>query len=141
MNEHRITVSTDNRFDIIKLTDRIQSIVDESHISNQDGLLHVSTLHTTAVLSVNEYESRLIEDMIEKFKQMVPPEAGYRHDRHHFASGTQPNTHAHIISAMIRSPVLLTVSAGDIILGTWEEIMMYETDGPNERKIKLLTLS
>jgi len=138
IRKHEFVVPTSERFEITKITPEVERVVEESDLD--DGMAFVSTAHTTAVVSINEHEERLMNDMVEKFEELVPPEAGYAHDRHHIATDTQLNTHSHMICAMLRDPSLLTVADGELELGTWEDILLFEVDGPNERTVKVTLL-
>jgi len=135
----QFTVSTSERFEITKVTSDVQAAITDTDAS--EGIVFAATTHTTAVLSINEFEERLMNDMVETFEELVPPEDGYTHDRHHIATDTQLNAHAHMICAMLQSPLLRTFSDGEIDLGTWEEVLLFEVDGPNERNIDVTTLS
>jgi len=139
IQKQQFTVSTSERFEITQVTDSVQKAIADADAS--EGVVFASTAHTTAVLSINEYEERLMNDMVEKFEELVPPEDGYTHDRHHIATDTQLNAHAHMICAMLQSPLLRTFSDGEIDLGTWEEALLFEVDGPNERSIDVTILS
>ena len=105
-----------------------------------DGLVYVSTPHTSAALSTNEYEEKLLSDMIDKFKEIAPPDDGYYHDLDHITAGEQPNAHAHLLSAMIKRPVLLLLEEGELDLGSWEEVMFFELCGPRTRTINVTVL-
>jgi thiamine phosphate synthase YjbQ (UPF0047 family) len=54
------------------LTPTLQKLLDESGMVN--GLLTVISRHTTTSLTINEWESRLTQDMAETFLNLVPPD-------------------------------------------------------------------
>lgn len=132
------SIESSDRFEILNVSPEIEETLEELGVT--DGLVYVSTSHTSAALSTNEYEEKLLEDMIDKFKELVPPDDGYYHDRDHIAAGEQPNAHAHLISALIKRPVLLLLEDGDLDLGTWEKVMFFELCGPRERTINVTSL-
>jgi secondary thiamine-phosphate synthase enzyme len=134
----QFSIESDGRFEILNISPKVEASIEELGIT--DGLVYVSTPHTSAALSTNEYEEKLLNDMIDKFKELVPPDAGYYHDLDHITAGEQPNAHAHLISAMIKRPVLLLLEAGELNLGTWEEVMLFELCGPRERNIDVTIL-
>ena len=115
-----------------------EAIIEE--IGASDGLAYMSTPHTSAALSTNEFENKLLYDMVDFFKELVPPDAGYAHDIDHYERDEQPNAHAHILSAMIKRPVLLMLRDGELDLGTWEEVMFYELSGPRTRTVDVTVL-
>lgn len=129
----QFSVESQRRFEILNVTPEVEATLDE--LGATDGLVYVSTPHTSAALSTNEYEEKLLDDMIDYFKELAPPDEGYYHDLDHITAGEQPNAHAHLISAMIKRPVLLLLQDGELDLGTWEEVMFFELCGPRERTI------
>jgi secondary thiamine-phosphate synthase enzyme len=131
-------IETDDVFDIQSVTPQVGSIIEK--IDAEDGLVYASTPHTSAALSTNEYETKLLYDMVDFFSELVPPDAGYAHDIDHYERNEQPNAHAHILSAMIKRPVLLVLQNGELNLGSWEEIMFYELCGPRTRTVDVAVL-
>jgi secondary thiamine-phosphate synthase enzyme len=134
----QFTVESADRFEVLNVTSEVEATLEE--LGATDGLVYASTPHTSAALSTNEFEEKLLLDMIDKFKELVPPDDGYYHDLDHITAGEQPNAHAHLISAMIKRPVLLLLEEGDLDLGTWEEVMFFELCGPRERNVAVTTL-
>ncbi|WP_058826916.1 secondary thiamine-phosphate synthase enzyme YjbQ [Haloferax sp. Q22] len=127
------SIESHSRFEILSVTPEVEATIEDLGVT--DGLVYVSTPHTSAALSTNEYEEKLLDDMIDKFKEIAPPDEGYYHDLDHITAGEQPNAHAHLISAMIKRPVLLVLRDGELDLGTWEEVMFFELCGPRERTV------
>ena len=54
------------------LTPTLQKLLDESGMVN--GLLTVISRHTTTSITINEWESRLTQDIAETFLNLVPPD-------------------------------------------------------------------
>lgn len=132
------TIESSNRFEILNVSPEVEGALEE--MGSTDGLVYVSTPHTSAALSTNEYEEKLLNDMVDKFKEIAPPDDGYYHDLDHITAGEQPNAHAHLLSAMIKRPVLLLLEDETLDLGTWEEVMFFELCGPRERTITVTVL-
>jgi secondary thiamine-phosphate synthase enzyme len=138
LTTNQFRVSSSRRFDILNVTPEVEATLEKTGV--HDGLVYVSTPHTSAALSTNEYEEKLLEDMVDWFKHLAPPDEGYYHDLDHITAGEQPNAHAHLLSAMLDTPVLLLLRDGELDLGTWEEVMFFELCGPRERTIEVTTL-
>lgn len=138
IDELSFQITSTDRFEILNVTPEVEAAIEELGIS--DGLVLVSTPHTSAALSTNEFEEKLLDDMIDFFKEIAPPDEGYYHDLDHIEAGEQPNAHAHLISAMIKSPVFLMLRDGELDLGTWEEVMFFELCGPRERDVDVVAL-
>lgn len=140
MQIHRrsFTVESTDRFDIRDVTPEVAAAVED--IGVEDGVVWASTPHTSAALSTNEFEEKLLFDMKQHFMDLVPPDDGYYHDADHINRGEQPNAHAHIISAMIKRPVFTLLRDGDLDLGSWEAVMIFELCGPREREVDVVVL-
>jgi secondary thiamine-phosphate synthase enzyme len=138
LQTRQFSIESDRRFEILNVSPEVEAAIEDLGVS--DGLVYVSTPHTSAALSTNEYEEKLLDDMIDKFKELAPPDEGYYHDLDHITAGEQPNAHAHLISAMIKRPVLLLLEDGELNLGTWEEVMFFELCGPRERNVDVTVL-
>lgn len=132
------SVESVDRLEIRNVTAEVQAAVDELDVT--DGLVYVRTPHTSAALSTNEYEKRLVYDMIETFKTLVPPDDGYYHDVEHIYEGEQPNAHAHLLAALIGHPVFSLLRDGMLDLGQWEEVLFFELCGPRERTVEVTTV-
>jgi secondary thiamine-phosphate synthase enzyme len=138
LTTNQFRISSSRRFEILNVTPEVEATLEEAGV--RDGLVYVSTPHTSAALSTNEHEEKLLEDMVDWFKQLAPPDEGYYHDLDHITAGEQPNAHAHLLSAMLDTPVLLLLRDGELDLGTWEEVMFFELCGPRERAIEVTIL-
>jgi secondary thiamine-phosphate synthase enzyme len=131
-------VESSDRTEINVVTDRVAAAVADTGVEN--GLAVVDTGHTTAAVATNEAEERLLRDILEKFTDLVPPEEWYFHDQHHIDTDSQRNAWGHIVSAMVRGPVVTVIEDGDLRMGTYEDVMVFEFDGPRRRTIEVTTL-
>jgi len=95
-----------------------------------DGILTVSSVHTTAGVTINEGENRLMEDIGMHLSKLVPEGAGYQHDM------VDNNAHAHIAATLIGSSATLSVVSASLDLGTWQRVLFVEFDGPRSRTIR-----
>lgn len=138
--DHReITVETDERLEWQPVTADIEDVL--AGMGNTDGLVLARTGHTSAALTTNEAEDRLLQDLLEAYTDLAPPEAWYFHDQVHIDSDTQRNAFAHILSSMVRRPVLLPLANGSLQIGTYEDVLFLELDGPRRRTVDLWVLS
>ncbi|MBW2268033.1 MAG: YjbQ family protein [Deltaproteobacteria bacterium] len=99
------------------------------------GLCHVMVLHSTAAIVVNETDDPSIGTDIQKaLDRAVPDHAGWLHDR------IDDNAHSHIKAAILGPSESLPVRDGDLVLGTWQRIILMEFDGPRSRRIHVQLL-
>ena len=122
-----LTFSTNEKYQLVDLTESIEKIVSESGIEKGLCLVHAS--HATAAIICNEHESGLIHDILRKVKDLFPPSAGYLHDR------IDDNASGHVASALIGASRTFPVDDGRLVRGTWQNIFLLELDGPRTRRI------
>lgn len=122
-----LSVKTTHDIEVIDITDLIRNWVQKQEI--KDGILTVSSMHTTAGVTINEGENRLMHDIGDQLLKLVPRGAGYQHDR------VDNNAHAHIAATLIGPSVTLSVLSGSLGLGTWQRVLFVECDGPRQRSV------
>lgn len=122
-----IKLNTKSMFQLIDITSIVESVVEKSNIRN--GLVVIHAPHATASIIVNENESGLLEDIVEKVKEFTEPGSSkWRHNR------IDDNAHAHIGSALFSSTRIFPVVNGRVMRGTWQNIFFFEMDGPRSRR-------
>ena len=119
-------VSTKSREEIVVVTNEVESIVGRSGVKNGIALIYVP--HATALLTANENEPRLKEDILTKLRSLFPRGAGYRHDE------IDDNANAHLANLFVGFHLVMPVEDGRLRRGTWQEIMLIEMDGPRSRR-------
>jgi secondary thiamine-phosphate synthase enzyme len=128
------TVDTKERQQALDVTDAVRRIVRRAGL--RDGLCHVMVLHSTAALIVNENDDlNIAADLIEALTRAVPDHAGWRHDQ------VDDNAHAHIKASLLGPSELLAVRGGELVLGTWQRLLLLEFDGPRQRQVSVQLLT
>lgn len=122
-----ITVSTDDRLSVSDVTDRVAEAVPE----DATGTVTVFVEHTTAGVTVNEAESRLLADFETVLTEMVDDE-GWAHDR------IDDNADAHLRAMLVGPSVTVPVEDGSLALGTWQSVLLVECDGPRTRTLRVV---
>ena len=134
-----LSIATHRSFEIIDITGRVRALVSESGI--REGMVVLSSLHTTCALCVNEDEKLLAMDMQRFFLGMAAPEADYEHNKLHLRPDIPPdepeNAHAHLISMLLGNSESLAVHAGLPVMGRYQSILLVEVDGPRQRKVAI----
>jgi secondary thiamine-phosphate synthase enzyme len=135
-----ITVTPDERFSYLDLTDDLRRAVKDAGIT--DGVAVAFCAHTTCALLINEWEDGALDDFRRHLTGLVPHDDAYfRHDDFEIRTqNLQPderaNGHAHV-KAMLLSATshAIPVIGGEPSLGTWQRLMLLELDEPQERTI------
>lgn len=127
-------VDTKERQQALDVTDAVRQIVRRASL--RDGLCHVMVLHSTAALIVNENDDlNIAADLIQALSRAVPDHAGWRHDQ------VDDNAHAHIKASLLGPSELLAVRGGELVLGTWQRLLLLEFDGPRQRQVSVQLLT
>jgi len=93
-------------------------------------------LHSTAAIVVNETaDPNIGQDVIDALGRAVPTRADWLHDR------IDDNAHSHIKASLLGPSELIPIRDGDLLLGTWQGIWLFEFDGPRTRKVAVHILS
>ncbi len=121
-----VIISTKKRIEALKITEHVNKVVKDSGI--HDGLVTVYAPHATVAILINEFEHRIAEDYAEWVRRYVPPNSGWRHDE------IDNNAYAHIASAIIGSAKTIPLINGRLTLGTWQDIILLELDGPRDAR-------
>jgi len=121
-----LNISTENRYQLVDITEEVERIIGESGIKN--GLALVFVPHSTAGIVLTENERGLKNDWLEIFKKLT---AGidFEHNK------IDDNADSHILSGLIGQGRVLPIKDSRIIRGTWQQIFLAEFDGPRERRV------
>ena len=138
LTTQEFVIQTEDRVEIHNVTENVEEAVEE--IGASDGLVMVRTGHTSAALTVNEGEERLLQDLLQAYVDLVPPEQWYFHDQHHLDTDSQRNAFGHILSTFVRRPAFFVLEDGELRTWTYEDVLFVEFDGPRERSYEVTVL-
>jgi secondary thiamine-phosphate synthase enzyme len=130
-----LEVTTDERVQLKNLTSELTSFVERAAV--RDGVLHVSSLHTTAGFILNETQDALLADVKAMLEQFVPSGVYYRHNDGELSDCTRKNAAAHLRAVVVGHSLSIPVENGKLKLGQWQQVLFTEFDGPNQRKVHL----
>jgi secondary thiamine-phosphate synthase enzyme len=133
-----ISVKTKEHLQLLDITQTVREFLGKHGIRN--GVVLLNTLHTTAVLFINEFQAALIEDMKAILTRLVEEKEYYRHNDPHFSDCTRGNAGSHLRAMLLAGTLAIPVQAGEVKLGHWQSIIFAELDGPQERSIQLQIL-
>jgi secondary thiamine-phosphate synthase enzyme len=123
-----LTIATRARVEMIDITDQVAEAIRKEKVS--DGLAVVFVPHTTAGVTINENaDPTVVRDLLAEMNKVVPFDDGYHH--------SEGNSAAHIKSTLFGPSLVLIVSGGRPILGTWQAVYFCEFDGPRQRKVQI----
>ena len=127
-NEIKIKTNGQGLYDFTKET---ISWVKEQKINN--GILNINILHTSASLLIQENADPDVQtDLINYFNKLAPMDNSlYIH-----TTEGKDDMPAHIKSSLTNNQITLSIKSGELILGTWQGIYLFEHRlNPQSRKI------
>jgi secondary thiamine-phosphate synthase enzyme len=116
----------------------IQEAIANSGIKN--GFVTVTSQHTTTAIAINENEARLVEDVKTFLYRLIPPNDRYLHndiDLRDCPPDEPENAHSHLAAMLLGSSEVIALAGGELQLGQYQSVMLYELDGPRQRKVNV----
>ena len=102
-----------------------------------DGLLSVFVPHATAGIVVLELGAGSEKDALLALDRLLPRDDRYRH--RHGATGHGAD---HVLPALVGPSVTIPVLDGTPMLGTWQSVVLVDTNGDNpDRTVRLSFLA
>jgi secondary thiamine-phosphate synthase enzyme len=128
---HRLNVATDGQ-GLVPVTAPVAAWVAQQGVGT--GLLTVFCRHTSCSLLIQENADPTVRADLEAFfRWLVPENVGYRHD-----TEGPDDMPAHIRSALTQTQLSIPVIDGEMALGTWQGIYLWEHRAkPHQREVVL----
>ena len=115
-----ITLTTNGQ-GFYNFTENTLSWLDKQKIKN--GILNINILHTSASLIIQENaDPDVLYDLKNFFHKLVPMDTKlYKH-----TTEGKDDMPAHIKSALTNNQISLSIRNGELLLGTWQGIYLFE---------------
>ncbi len=125
-----LRISTRGDSDVVDVTPAVQALVEQHAFEEGQALVFVPG--STAALTTLEYEPGLIEDLPAAFERWAPRGLRYaHHEQWHDGNG-----HSHVRASLLGPSLTVPFSAGRLLLGTWQQIVLIDFDNrPRERRL------
>jgi secondary thiamine-phosphate synthase enzyme len=131
-----LRLATDGDGQIVDLTEGVRSIVRTSGIAH--GVAVVFARGSTLAVTTMEHEPGGIADLTELLDRLIPRAGDYEHNRRN----ADTNAHAHLRAALVGPSESVPVVDGDLVLGTWQQIVLIDFDDrPRKREVAVQLLS
>ena len=116
--------------DVFDVTSLVQEELARSKV--QRGLATVHTPGSTAAVTTIEYEAGALSDLKDALEKLAPREGIYAHNER-WQDG---NGYSHLRAALLGPSVSIPVEGGDLVLGTWQQIVVLDFDNrPRRRRV------
>ena len=117
-----------------EITDQVAKAVTESKI--ETGIVTVFARHTSCSLIIMENAASAARRDLERFfERLVPEDADYEHDD----EGPDDST-SHIRMVLTRSSEVIPIARGEMQLGTWQGIFLFEHRRSSHRRKVIVTV-
>ena len=123
-----LTVTSSREGDIINITPQVEKAVTESNV--KAGLVHLFVQHSTAALTTIEYEPGVLKDLTRALSVLAPDNEDYAHNSR-WGDG---NGRSHVKAALVGPSITVPVENGQLVCGTWQQIVLLELDVNAGRK-------
>lgn len=133
-----VELETDKGIALHDLMVDLKKVVATSRIKN--GFVTVTSQHTTTAIAINENEERLIEDVKVFLNRLIPPSDKYLHNDialRDCPEDEPENAHSHLAAMLLGSSEVISLMDGELMLGQYQSVMLYELDGPRKRKVNV----
>jgi len=128
-----LTFNTKQHRTYVHITPQVEKIVRDSKVTN--GLALVSAMHITAGVYVNDHEEGLIQDIDAWLDKLAPFNKNYLHHQ----TG-EDNGDSHLKAILVHHQVILPVSDGKLLLGTWQRVFYAEFDGQRSKRVVIVVM-
>jgi len=123
-----IIVKTSKKKEIVNITNLVNSEIAKENISS--GVCVLFAKHTTVSLTIADLDPGTDLDILDAFDAIIP-KLKYRHPHDPSHVGD------HILSALAGCCLTIPITGGICDLGTWQNIVLVELNGPRIREISI----
>jgi secondary thiamine-phosphate synthase enzyme len=128
MHSTVVNVDTSHR-EIVDLTEEASAFCR----GRGTGLLHVFAPHATAGLALMETGSGSEADLVDALERLLPRANKYRHSH-----GSPGHGADHLLPVLVSPALTIPVEAGELLLGTWQRIVLVDLNADNPiRQVRL----
>ena len=131
MRTSEFSIDTRGR-QVVDVTERVVAFAREI---GGDGLLSVFVPHATCGLALIETGSGSEEDLVEAIERVLPRDDRYEHRHGSIGHGAD-----HLLPAFVSSSLVLPVHGGGVVLGTWQRVVVVDTNRENNTRTVVLSL-
>lgn len=128
VSTHRHVIGTSGQGDAHDITDVVRRAVADSGV--RDGVVTSFVIGSTAGITTIEFEPGAVHDLNAVFEQLAPRAGTYRH---HLRWGDD-NGSSHVRAALLGPSVTVPFKGGELLLGTWQQIALFEFDTQPRRR-------
>ena len=119
----KLSVNTTKKRQILDITDQVAQ-----HANTDERLVHVFVAHTTAAITTMDLDPGTDLDFLDALDELLP-DLDWRHPH------DPSHTPDHLLASLIGPDVNIPTEDGQMLLGTWQRVVLVELDGPRDRTV------
>jgi secondary thiamine-phosphate synthase enzyme len=128
--QQSLAVPTKGRCDVVDITTKVSRVVAESGV--EAGIVNVSGVGSTLGITTLEFEPGCVADLRRALEKIAPSSTDYAHN----ARWGDENGYSHLRSALVGTARSFPVANGQVLIGTWQQIVLCDFDDrPRDREI------
>ncbi len=120
--QQQLSLETSGHGAMHDLTEQVNRLVKQSGV--RTGIAHIFAIGSTAAVGAIEFEPGLRRDLPEQLDRLFPPSRQYGHEQ----TWHDGNGHSHLQATLLGPSLTVPVAAGQLVLGTWQQVMHLECD-------------
>jgi secondary thiamine-phosphate synthase enzyme len=124
------TIPTRRKDQVIDITDTVEKYLQEE--KNGNGICSLFIAHTTCAITTADLDPGTDLDLLDALRRLLP-HFNYRHPH------DPSHTPDHILASIIGPSLVIPYARHQLLLGTWQRIILVELDGPRQRTVHLST--
>ncbi len=129
------SVKTGKNISLHDITEQVQRAVNSSGI--ESGIAVVFVAGSTAAISTMEFEPGLLKDIPRVLEKLAPLDFDWEHHK----AWNDENGASHILSTIIGPSLTVPFEKKQLLLGTWQQIVLLDFDRPARNRIVFVQLA
>ena len=121
-----ITITTKKKDEVVDITETVENLLEE--MKAPSGICVVFVAHTTCALTTADLDPGTDLDFLNALRRILP-HISYRHPH------DPSHTPDHILSSILGPSLAIPYQDGQLLLGTWQRVILVELDGPRQRTL------
>jgi secondary thiamine-phosphate synthase enzyme len=123
-----VTIETNKKDQVVDITETVETQLQEAQA--ESGICVVFVAHTTCALTTADLDPGTDLDLLDALRRLLP-KMSYRHPH------DPRHTSDHLLSSIIGPSVAIPFQNRQLLLGTWQRVILVELDGPRERTVHI----
>lgn len=121
-----LTIRTKKKDEVIDITETVEAYLQKAN--TESGVCIIFAAHTTCALTTADLDPGTDRDLLDALRSILP-HMSYRHPH--------DPSHApdHILSSVLGASLAIPYQNRQLLLGTWQRVVLVELDGPRQRTV------